>query len=327
MLISQTNETSSINAVTGNAVQQAVRTKMLDSSVKLTGTPTSGGGTFTGSAVILYEDGGTVTLVTAKHSLFIFDGKKDPPTWSDQLVADFQANVTINYGAGLADNSATASTAPAPLARVTPVNQGAQSTWTYDVMILESTDAGLVTHAQTRSLYPSPPTYTPQVGNVLANATQYLSKSGGNLFVQTGYGNATDKAENTAETPMSTAPKGTNTGGNLQYKTSIPKAEALAVVYNQKSDKTNTYFQYVDAIRLDADPNSSTAPGDSGGGLFLITSVQVGNQKVQRALLIGVTTGSDMDMQQVACPKPPAILTNNILTSLQYCYTNNLLGY
>jgi hypothetical protein len=112
--------------------------------------------------------------------------------------------------------------------------------------------------------------------------------------------------------------------GSLQYRTTQPEANAnptTVTVYNQFSNDRTRYYQLDNAVRLTADPNTSTAPGDSGGPLFLVSSVSGQPQ----LFLIGVTSGSDMALAPEPCPPPNQLRVNNIATSLQYCYQNYLI--
>ena len=99
-----------------------------NTSVNFTGTP-PGGGSFLGSGVILGSDDQKVTLLTAKHNLYSFNGMVDPPAWSNDLVTRFQS-VTINYGAGM--QLSTSPNRTAPITSILPVTTDGQPSWLYD---------------------------------------------------------------------------------------------------------------------------------------------------------------------------------------------------
>lgn len=314
MLISAANEQQ--YATDFAKIPQAIRETILRATVKLVG---SAGGTFTGSGVIIYADGETTTIVSAKHNLWVLADKSDPPEWDDAYVRGFKANVSIKYGPTLAYDGAPDQTAA--IAGITPVVQdGGEPSWLYDVMLITSTDVQLAAHAAKYHIGP-----TGQMANLtfLTTPKQYLKRAPNQTyFVRTGFGKVRENPDNKPSVTMPIEKPGTNREGRLQLIMTEPSADKPVTVYSQQSDHSG-YYQFNDAVQVTADPNSSTAPGDSGGPLFYVA---VG--KTPNVWLIGVTTGADMDTAQKPCPPAGgAYRVNNIVTSLSYCYQNLDLAY
>jgi hypothetical protein len=289
-------------------LQPSICTTLQNTSVMLTGT-TPGGFGFTGSGVILYTDGDYTYVVTAKHNLYVFNNQSNPPTtWDPSLLTTFQGKITINYDDEMAFGKPPGKTAS--IDAVQTVDIPSQS-WLYDVMILKSENPDLMTFAQSNNVYPVPAANQ----GVVTNANQYLQKGNQSYFIQTGYGKVSDTASNSQKTlPIDTL--GSNRYQTLQYRFTQPKANNTATVYNQFWNNKSQYYQFQNAVQVDADANNSTAPGDSGGPLFLVKFAG-GSWGLY---LIGITSGSDMALAQTPCPAPSFILENNIVTSLESCY-------
>jgi hypothetical protein len=291
-------------------------TTLQNTSVMLSGTTPKGKG-FTGSGVILYSDTDTAYVVTAKHNLYVFNDQTDPPaTWDPTVVTKFQQAIKINYDGPMAFGKAPGRSAS--ISQVVTVDIPSPGTWTYDVMILKSADSDLMGFAKVNNLYPLDQADL----NVVLNQQTYLQRNNTqNYFIQTGFGFVRDTASNAAKTKLPLNPTGsTNQNQTLQYRVTQPLAEQTNTVYNQFSTNKSQYYQFQNAFQVQADANNSTAPGDSGGPLFLLT----GAGGSWALYLIGVTSGSDMALAQTPCPAPPNILENNIVTSLETCYRQNI---
>jgi hypothetical protein len=277
------------------------------------------GGRFNGSGVIVYTDGSNnTTIVTAKHLLYTITGAGDTPTWDPKLETDFVQKVSIKYDSAMTFNKNPSQTAA--IASIVSVTPDQAAPWAYDVMILTSTDAALATFATTNFVYARHMSGA-DLG-FLTKQNRYLSKTN-QTFVQTGFGANREDAEDKLKTKMPKADLGTNSSGCLQYRFPVLTAEATVTVYSQRTDTPTKYDPGIDSIVNQASPNDSTAPGDSGGGLFVVN--RVGSQ--DRFFLIGVTTGADHDTAQSPCPPRGALRVNNVSTSLAYCYENSLLEY
>lgn len=324
MIMTEANEALFKSAVSN--LPAPIQTGLQNASVRLSG-KTSGGQTFTGSAVILYSDGTDVVLATAKHNLYVFAGQFDPPAWSDDLVNSFRANVNVVY-----DNSMSFGTMPtrtAALSGAFPVDAGGQprsnynqARWLYDVMILKSNDQNLMQFAANNHVVDNPIDGADR--GFVQKPGDYLRRGNQTVFIQTGYGNVRDTVGDVKKItlPQPVNKAGSAKDGSLQYRTTLPSGTAPVTVFNQKETNKQQYTQFDQAIQLTADPTSSTAPGDSGGPLFVATYVR----NAWRLYLIGITTGSDMAVAEEPCPKPPALVANNVATSLQYCYQQDLIG-
>jgi hypothetical protein len=313
MLMSQAKEDGFKDAV--KLLTDDIRRRMLNSSVKLTGQVE--GGQADGSGVILYTQDGVTTIVTAKHLLFFLTGHKERPAWDDDLVGLYRDQIRIRYDENMIFNRAPEQTAN--ISAVEPVFQTGTKSWDYDVMIIRSVDVGLANFAAAHSVYG--PNYSSHDLNYLLTPHAYLNRDD-QYFFQTGYGDVREQVKLKKTWSLPTPPVGKNISRRLQYRTTIPHAARTTTVYNQRLDNTKNYDAFVDAIHLEAAPNSSTAPCDSGGPLF----VKARMQDEDRLFVIGVTVGADMEGSRTPCPTrdgPPRV--NNVSASLAYCYRNGLL--
>lgn len=306
------------DALTYAKINDAVRGILQRSSVKLYGI--TSGATFTGSGVLLYSTEGEALVVTAKHNLYIFAGKSDPPSWSNDTVNSFQQSIKIYYDAAMDFGRSPASSAP--ITSIVPVNVDPEDNpWLYDVMILKSTDSALNTFASKNGCFTQ--TSLEDHGKFMSNHVNYLKRgtqSDSRYFIQTGFGKVRDTGEDSKKTVLPVGKAGKNVEGAFQFRVTDPLGAESVTVY-QQSNKSQ-FYPYAEAVQLTADTTSSTAPGDSGGPLFVTFYDRL--TKFWKLYLIGVTTGANMAASEIRCPTPPAIVENNISTSLRYCYQNNL---
>jgi hypothetical protein len=318
MLMSKDNQAAYLEKVGSLPLGSTLNRGLLNSVVKLSGS-TSEGSTFTGSAVIAYVEDGTVTLVSAKHNLYIYAEKEDPPEWDEELATTFRDNVTIVYDSPMRFNLDPGR--KAAISAVKPIVQKDENPWAYDVMILESTDANL---AVITSIFPiTDLKRSPTDLGYLLDEKRYLKRDG-QTFIQFGYGKNRETAQNRAKTLMPEAKVlGTNLDGCLQFRVCEPLATKKVTVYGERTDDPKKYDPAIDAIQVSADPTSSSAPGDSGGPLFVVTRLS----DVDRLFLIGVTYGADLAAAETPCPSGGKLRVNNIVSSLAYCYRSGLLGY
>jgi hypothetical protein len=321
MLMSKANQ-QSFQETLKNLPKKTHSAYLLNPSVKLLGKALKTKKDFTGSGVIAYVSEGTTTIVTAKHNLTTLAEVKDPPPWDDDLVAQFIKNVKILWDGNMEFNKE-----PKICAKISdaiPVKPNPSQPWAYDVMILKSTDPNLVLHASLWSVYSKrdDPNNLIDLG-FLCNQKLYLAKKdhkdNPQLFIQTGYGFAREEAEDGKKTKMpAQSVLGDNIGGRLQFRTCEPKANKTVQVYAQRDKPSTDYDTYVDAIQLTADSTSSSAPGDSGGPLFVVTG--------PRLFLIGTSYGADLSTAKEPCPPKGQLRVNNISTSLEYCYRQGILS-
>lgn len=285
-------------------------TTVLNSVVKLTGQiPTSGGGSyFTGSGVIFHvDDLGTVWIASALHNLWIFAGEAARPTNDPSNYTDsFQQHITILYGPNPEAFGAN-TTSRAQIAEII-INTSETGGWQYDVMIIKSADAALLTFAQDNLIYALPSSYQGDQG-YFYDAKKYLAR-GNLIFLQAGYGTTRGGAM--------------DSGGPLQYRFVQPSVNALAdLFYDVHANKT--YDIYSSGIQLGANANDTTAPGDSGGPLIAVLN----NKGNFVFFLIGVTTGADMVLapssRTVAKGGKQSSVTNNFSTSLTPFYQLGLV--
>jgi hypothetical protein len=327
-------------------IPDQTQTLIVNSSIKLTGS----GGSFTGSGVILYESGGTTTIATAKHLLYSFAGKDEPPTGNLELVtAPFQdtsaqKGVRILYGdyqvlekdgkqakdkdgklirKPLAFNQIPASVAP--ITKIIPIDGPKSELWEYDVMILESNDEDLAAFAKKNAVYTDNDSWW-AVTKHLTTEAQYLATKG-TTFVRTGFGvtslkavrRTKDKRGKTIADKITMPEKpGTNKGGGLQYVGAVPEGKATLLVWDLAPKAKGGVAKAVQAIWLKADEDRSSGPGDSGGPLFAYAEIN----KVQRLVVIGLTNGANFGKTEKLSdiPAADAPIENNIATSLAHYY-------
>jgi hypothetical protein len=293
--------------------------QMKNASVMLSGTGATG--PFIASGVILYVDLQKqnpkqleVYIVTAKHSLWVRQGLKDPPSDDpSKLASAFQKAMMICYD----DNMAFGSTPKqqAAISEIVLVDADAAKGWEYDVMILKSVDPKLLLFAQTNCVYTPP--LTPEVKKWLWTRKNYLQRER-NSFIQTGFGAIRDEVGKEF-LPIDKEGTSTNKYQTLQYRFTEPTSTSTTIVFNNLSNHSG-YYKLQQAIQIKADANDSTAPGDSGGPLFLLSSDQEG----PNLYLIGVTSGADMATSERECPKPPSLRENCVVTTLEACYAKDI---
>jgi hypothetical protein len=297
------------------ALPATIKTAIQNTSIRLI----DSAGRFNGSGVIVYtDDQDNTTIATAKHLLYSLAGAAQPPAWNTKLETDFKAGVTIKYDTAMAFNKNPGQSAT--IDTVTSVTPDAQAPWDYDVMILTSTDANLAVFARTNFVYAKNNSGADR--GFLTKPERYLNKTN-QTFVQTGFGANREDAEDKLKTKMPKANLGTNNSGCLQYRFPELIASATVTVYSQRSNDPSKYDTGIDAIQSVASPDDSTAPGDSGGGLFVVNRLA----SVDRFFLIGVSTGADHATARTPCPSGGALRVNTISTSLAYCYENGVLEF
>lgn len=318
MLISAAKQ-NTFNDLLNKTIDPNVKTRILNSSVSLKG-KNSKQSDFDGSAAMLCFTENTTFLVSAKHNLEVYAESGNRPAMKG-IPESFTANVKIYYAANMQFN--TQPTQVAAIAETIPVTIGSEGAWDYDVMILKSTDPGLLQVCQANQIYPLTNNKQKEAYDQIVTVDRlYLSKTTTQntpaYFIQTGFGRVTDKVEGT-QLPKDKAGPGKH--GKLQYRVTAPKAQATVEVFNQV-EKTSKYDSYIRAVQLDADENNSTFRGDSGGPLYLTYfDKKAGGWKL---FVIGVTTGGDMDTAKKPCPPKGTLVANNVSTSLAHCYSQGL---
>ena len=295
-----------------------MKSRILNSSVRLKGNNTKSD--VDASAAMLCWNGNTTFLVSAKHNLEIYLEKGNRPPLNQTLLDSFRQNMKIYYQASMQFN--TAPTQAAVISEVLPVKIDDEGDWDYDVMILKSTDPGLLQVCKANQIYPLTNTKEKQSYDQVATVESlYLSKNPAKVntafFIQAGFGRVRDPD---TSPPLPTGKAGEGKWGGLQYRVTAPKAQATTTVYFHV--KKDIYEPYIDAIQLDADATSSTFRGDSGGPLYLTYFDKPA--KVWRLFIIGVTTGGDMSTAKEPCPPKGTLVVNNISTSLAHCYSQGL---
>lgn len=296
---------------------------ILNSVVKLSN-PARG---FTGSGVLLGCTGTQQTIiVSAMHLLWIYAGLKNRPADApSNYINAFMQNVNILYNNVQATFGSTPG-ASAPITNITgalgqPLTD--VDAWEYDVIVIKSTDANLLTFAQQNAVLKqwSITKISPDA-RIVQTPQIYLKKST-YTYLQAGYG-----ATSVPEDKLFSGANNSGNSGRLQYRgavTSIvqggPANNSLAQIFYDGHD-TGGFDTYQYGIQLTANINSSTAPGDSGGPLFAFYFDK--DSSAFKVYLIGVTTGADMDFAppngSTSTPAQPFV-RNNVSTSLTPMYS------
>ena len=314
-------------------LDEKLRTAMELASVKLA----KGNGEPVGSGVLLYfkapENTETAYVITAKHLLYTYRGEKDRPEAAprdcvDRLAGDCYVHYVTEPGGRFAR------------ARVTGVVLLGEKTetageWTYDVMLVTSTDTHLVEHAKSNwiaglnagHVYPT----------IVKGESIFLSrkaKAGYDeiTLVQTGFGKVSEKLkkedkksgrkQRKPEEETLTLPVGSSGNykeGAFQFRIAEPAGNAATTFYDSLEHSPLERFPFGRVVELKADPTNSTAPGDSGGPLFAVARQY---RSMWSVYVVGITTGSDMTTNPNGpeFPGPEEWRVNDIVTSLVPAY-------
>lgn len=284
-----------------------------------------------GSGVIIKSGNGSSSIMTAKHILNVaHDAKVEPD--SESVKKDVKANFKIHYYDAQSGKYLEAS--------ITSVDYPYKTDWSYDIITLKSNFKTNYT-----AKIPKPE----DVSKYLKLSTwicfpSTFPKDPKPVLVQTGFGLLNEKKDSssTAIFPDFKDPKVKNKyhppktdikSGSLQIR--YPKPINLKPtsfhdwVWN---GKTSIHQLYEECILLEADNYDSTAPGDSGGPLFL---AQYSKEETEyKFYLIGITGGADIQTEstenkEVKCPSSDEIKKgiyrkNNYSISVQNCIDNVL---
>lgn len=241
-----------------------------------------GTGQGVGSGVILNAGAGNKAYVlTAKHILYIFAGKKPDETKPADLVTDdFLGKLKIYYAPPALPSKAASQAAVSAVKFLAEDDQ----TWSYDVMALEIDNAGFRTHVANNRFLPAAVvnTYTPLFK--VDNKTQAVGLLDKNkyIYVQLGYGAGRDPDVKATENYE-------DLKGQLQCRWPEPTDKTiLKSAFEVTGGKVAPDSE--DLCMLTASDLTSTGTGDSGGPLFAIP--KEGKQRTT-AYLVGVTTGAN----------------------------------
>jgi hypothetical protein len=107
--------------------------------------------------------------------------------------------------------------------------------------------------------------------------------------------------------------------GRFQVRFTEPTASAVAEeVYDYTKD-TNFDQVYRNVARVDAENENSTAPGDSGGPLFLLDSTSTGNGPPE-VVLLGVTLGANQSLTKgIEVPDDPIVINSSSYLNVFVC--------
>jgi hypothetical protein len=302
-----------------NPFPEAIRKRVLNSTVKLSMTKKTKNELFFASGVIFKVDQSYTYILTAAHNVLAWAGANSlPADWADD-VTTFGAQVKISYGSTdmTFNKDPTGHTTPGnTVATLALQNEcGNREGCLYDVMLLKSSDQQLRTYAK-KWVFGNA-TYSDIAERVSAEVTTVragiapLLDRRSYYFVQLGYGRTMDERDRetiengrikTEKLKRRTEPGFGMKELTLHYRLALPNFKAVGSAFRQTAGdgEAPEYMEYIDAVSLKGPISSTTAVGDSGGPLYAIKKgypfkKEEGKEIVYTGVyLLGVTTGADM---------------------------------
>jgi hypothetical protein len=291
-----------------------IRATLLNATVYL---ESPGGGK--GSGVILGVNDTKAFILTAKHNLFTLAGQTKP---EDKRTKAFKKpneySLANDYGReGIKVTYGPAQLLAVPANEAVPVTgfnfadvAGSGDAWTYDAMLFEVENLAFRTFVTTNRFikkdnYKRCETILDRVKGAYLLLDRRLK------HIQLGYGKARDDNMDIDRDNY------TSYEGKVQCKSSSPSFSTTAPVLlyepNTQERDRSKWRSMSHAIELDASVTNSTAPGDSGGPLFAVTSPKSGDREV---FLVGVTSGANFYGDPTRLDSPPSErkINNNVAT-------------
>lgn len=259
---------------------------------------------FNTSGVIFgFTTAGSTLILTAKHNLlrgvnYPEDKKPAPST----LVGPFCAAAAIFYGARDFETRV-------PLSA--PLDQGADNggntkifgnpannNWDYDVMLLKSSDAGLLAQARQYAVVKTLKDVEALL-QTIANPGLALKRMDTHVYIQVGFGYSNTAMKDTDKFV-----------GKFQVRYTSPLVSAVAERVYSYDEEAGVDGITTNVVRLAANDENSSAPGDSGGPLFLL---DIANRASTVVSLLGVTLGANQSLtpRTVVPDEPITVSTSN----------------
>ncbi len=269
-----------------NQLKDDTRKLLRGSAVMLNGAP------FTASGVIFaYDKLGNTLIITAKHNLVqgatYKPGKKPAPS---KLVDAFTSKMKIMYGfvdfEKKGSQTALFNQGPNNGGNTKIFGGADQDNWDYDVMILTSPDQALLAHAKQYAVVKTA-TDLKDLVEKLAIPKLALARSDSHLFIQVGFGNSTPVSSDSDKYV-----------GRFQVRYTSPEASAFAKEVYDYDEEARVDFVNTNVVMMTANNDNSSAPGDSGGPLFLLDITEKASPKV---FLLSVALGANQSLT----PKTP----------------------
>ena len=262
-------------------------------------------GGFNASGVIFTfvdkDDTKATYILTAKHNLLKAEGYDPKKTGAPStLVKAFVENTVVYYGTSdfvkRPPKSASLDKGDDNGGNTLIFGDATQNTWEYDVMMVKSADPGLLAQAKACAAVKTPEDLN-KLSLQLADTYATLQRGLKREFIQCGFGYG-----NEARSP------GDKHLGKFQVRYTEPTALETAPVYSYDPD-SGFDQQFTNVAQVTADNENSTAPGDSGGPLFLVDTSKKGAPVVR---LLGTTLGSNHSLaKETEVPDVPVIVNSS----------------
>jgi hypothetical protein len=240
-------------------------------------------------------------ILTAKHNLLKAAGYDPKKTGAPStLVKAFVENTVVYYGASdfvkRPAKSASLDKGDDNGGNTLIFGDATQDTWEYDVMMVKSADPGLLAQAKAGAAVKTPEQLN-ALSLQLVDTYPTLARGQKREFIQCGFGYENDDR----------APSDKHVG-KFQVRYTQPTALESTPVYSY--DPESGFDQeFTNVVQVTADDLNSTAPGDSGGPLFLVDTSKKGPPLV---LLLGTTLGSNHSLAtETDVPDAPIIVNSS----------------
>jgi len=176
------------------------------------------------------------------------------------------------------------------------------------VMMVKSADPGLLAHAQQYALVRSKADLH-KLGLTLSVPGLALKRSDKHVYLQSGFG-FTSNAMSDSDSYV----------GKFQVRfADAPITVVVAEEVYSFDEETGIDDVHSNVVRLTANNTNSSAPGDSGGPLFLLDSTSTGNGPPD-VYLLGVTLGANQSLiPRTPVPDEPILVNSSNYVSAYLC--------
>ncbi len=237
-------------------------------------------GRFVGSGTLVKDSEGIAGIITAKHNLYVNAAAEQPIDWDDTQVNDrvyaFLTDLVVHYSDTTQELTPTTSDIE--------FRAGYES-WDYDLMFISfKADLPIRTYVNSDASH--------RIAYGERDLGFYRHNMVGKTVFVTGFGDVMDS-------------QGRQTSLSHPFQVRCAEVTASEPLVRRHADPN---ADNCNALILTASNNSSTAPGDSGGGVFTVT-------ERGQVYLLGASLGSNFVKNEMP-PDEPTI--NNACTSIYY---------